>query len=96
MKYLEAIGIEMIIFFAGLAGGIASLTSKPQNMTRKQQFITVLSGGFSANYLTPMVSDLLNLSDKSLYGIAFLLGYSGMKFVEILIKSMNKKITKDE
>lgn len=91
-SFFESIGIEVIIFFAGLAGGVTSLTTKPKDMTRKQQLITVFAGGFAANYLTPLVAEWLNLSDKSLYGIAFLLGYSGMKSIEFAIKRMHKPL----
>lgn len=92
-SFFESIGIEVIMFFAGLAGGITSLTTKPKDMTRKQQFITVLAGGFAANYVTPLVASWLSLGEESLYGIAFLLGYSGMKSVEIAIKKIHKSLT---
>lgn len=95
-SFFESIGIEVIVFFAGLAGGITQLTTKPKDMSRKQQFITVLAGGFSANYLTPLVADWLSLSDKSLYGIAFLLGYGGMKSVEMALKKMHKSLHNNE
>jgi len=53
-----------------------------------------MAGGLSANYLTPIVGEWLKLPDNVLYGIAFLLGYSGMKSVEILINNFYSKIKK--
>jgi len=94
--FLQEIGIEVIVFIAGLAGGITSLTTKPKNMTRSQQFLSVLAGGFTANYLTPLTGIWLNLSDNSLYGVAFLLGYSGLKAVELLMKRFHSNIEKEK
>lgn len=94
--FLQEIGIEVIVFIAGLAGGITSLSTKPKNMTRSQQFLSVLAGGFTANYLTPLTGAWLNLSDNTLYGVAFLLGYSGLKAVELLMKKLHSKIGEDE
>ncbi|EHO13847.1 hypothetical protein Q2490_17100 [Myroides odoratimimus] len=91
-SFLDTIGIDVILLFAGLTGGITSLTSKPKDMSRKQQFLTVISGGFVASYLTPLVGDFLSLNDKALYGLAFVLGYSGMKSVEVIIKEVHKRL----
>lgn len=93
VNLLKSIGFD-ITFIAGVAGGIASLTKKKGTSTR-EQIIIVLSGGFTANYLTPLTAEWLGFSDKTLFGIAFLLGYSGMKAVELLIKSTHKKISND-
>jgi hypothetical protein len=89
MTFIEAlkyIGIEAPIFIAGSSGAVVFLT-KNTKMTKSQQFLTVLSGGLSANYLTPLAGDWLHLDSRVLYGVAFLLGYSGMKAVEILISN---------
>jgi hypothetical protein len=80
---LKDLGFDVILFFAGIAGGIAVLPKASQK-TRLEKFTTVVSGGFTANYLTPVVAEWLNMSDKTLYGLAFLLGYGGLKFVEVL------------
>lgn len=80
-ELLKTLGIDMILFVAGLAGGITFI-SKDGELSRFKKFTTVVSGGFTANYLTPLVAEWLNLSDKALYGIAFVLGYGGLKTVE--------------
>lgn len=95
IEILKYIGIESQTFIAGMSGAVVFLT-KSKNMTRTQQFLTVLSGGLSANYLTPVVANWFNLNPSVLYGIAFLLGYSGMKSVELLISVFYKKIKKEE
>lgn len=84
-------GFDVILFIAGLAGGITFLT-KSQGLTRLQKFTSVLSGGFTANYLTPVVADWLNFSDNASGGLAFLLGYGGLKSVEIIFAELTKRI----
>jgi hypothetical protein len=93
IDFLKYIGIETQILLAGMSGSIVFLT-KNNKMTKYQQFLTVLSGGLSANYLTPLVGEWLGLGSSVLYGIAFLLGYSGMKSVELLLSVFNKKVEK--
>ncbi|OIQ22223.1 MAG: hypothetical protein BM557_01235 [Flavobacterium sp. MedPE-SWcel] len=100
MQILKDFGFDVILFIAGLAGGIVVL-NRSNKLTRIQKFSTVLSGGLTANYLTPLVAEWLNLSDKTLYGLAFILGYGGLKFVEIFYISFHNKfstskITKSE
>jgi uncharacterized membrane protein len=90
-NFFNSLGFD-ITFIAGIAGGIVSLT-KQKDLSFKESLIAVLSGGFTANYLTPLVAEWLNFSEKTLYGIAFLLGYTGLKTVEIIMKSMHKKLS---
>ncbi len=92
IEALKFIGIEAPVFMAGSSGAIVFLT-KNNKMTKMQQFCTVMSGGLSANYLTPLVGEWLNLDNKVLYGVAFLLGYSGMKGVELVIMELKKRLT---
>jgi hypothetical protein len=63
-------------------------------MSNTQRFLTTLSGGLSANYLTPIVANWFNLDPSVLYGIAFLLGYSGMKSVELILSIFQNKVKK--
>lgn len=91
IEFLRSIGIETPSFIAGMSGGITFLT-KRKDMTWLQRFLTVMSGGFTANYLTPLVAIYLHLDEKALYGIAFLLGYSGMKSVEVIIIKLKNRI----
>lgn len=91
VELLKTMGIETQTFIAGMSGGVAFLT-KIKDMTWFQRFLTVLSGGLTANYLTPFVSELLHFDEKALYGVAFILGYSGMKSVEKIMQVFNARI----
>ncbi|RZL19749.1 MAG: hypothetical protein EOO89_02430 [Pedobacter sp.] len=94
IETLKNFGIDIIVFIAGLAGGMALLTKSTQ-LNKFQKLITVLSGGFTANYLTPVVAAWLDLSDKAIYGVAFLLGYGGLKSVEAMYLHMHGRLSKD-
>ena len=94
-QFLEQLGIKSIIFIAGIAGGIASLTKKTK-LSKWEKFISILTGGFTANYLTPLAAEWVDLSENTHYGMAFLLGYGGLASVEMLWNRLhrndNKKI----
>jgi hypothetical protein len=93
VEFLKYFGISTEIFLAGMSGAVVFLT-KSKEMSISQRFLTTLSGGLSANYLTPVVASWLHLDQSVLYGIAFLLGYSGMKSVESLLLIFQNKLTK--
>lgn len=95
IQVLKSFGFDVILFVAGLAGGIAFLT-KSDKLNKFQKFTTVLSGGFTANYLTPVVAEWLHLSEKTLYGLAFILGYGGLKFVETLYTYIQGKFSNNK
>jgi len=92
IDFLKAFGLDAVLLLAGIAGGISSLT-KTSKLTKSQKFISVLSGGFAANYLTPLVGKWLGLTDDVLYGVAFLLGYGGLKGVETFYLYMISRAT---
>ena len=95
IKILLDFGFDIAVFFAGLAGGIAFLTKSPK-LSKIQKFTSVLSGGFAANYLTPLVGNWLNLNMDTLYGISFLIGYGGLKFVETLYIYLSRKFVEEK
>lgn len=92
LKYL---GFDVILMIAGFAGGVASLTKSTQ-LNKWQKFVSVMSGGFAANYLTPVAGRWLNLGDDVLYGIGFLLGYGGLKAVETIFLFFIGKFKNDK
>jgi len=95
MRFLEILGIKTIIFIAGIAGGITSLKKK-SDLSWWERFLAVLSGGFTANYLTPLAAEWINLSENTHYGLAFLLGYGGLASVELLWKRLHKNDNKQD
>jgi len=90
---LKHIGIEPAIFISGMSGAISLLT-KNSKMTKYEKFLTLLSGGLSANYLAPLVAKLLNVDPSYQFGFAFIIGYTGLKGVELIITGIYHKYKK--
>jgi len=98
MTVLDAfkyIGIEVPVFIAGSSGAIVFLT-KSTKMTRAQYYTTILAGGLSANYLTPLVGNWIGFEQKVFYGLAFLVGFGGMKLVGAIFEIFFNKVKSNE
>ena len=89
-EIFNEVGIEFSMLFAGLAGALASIT-KEKELTRTQRFITVIVGGFLSAYLTPLISLAINMPEQAKYGVGFVIGYSGLRSVEWIIRKYFKK-----
>lgn len=89
-EIFNEVGLDLATLFAGLAGGLASIT-KEKELTRTQRFITVLVGGFLSAYLTPLITIAINMPEKAQYGVGFVIGYSGLRSVEWIIEKYFKK-----
>ena len=94
--FLENVGIHIALIIAGVFGSVLSLGNK-QKLSTFQKVTAIISGGAVANYLTPVLSEWIDLNDSSKYGFAFMLGFSGLESVKwILIKIKSKHIDKEE
>ena len=90
--FLLGIGINISLAVSGFFGSLL-LVGQQKNQNVKEQIISILGGTMSANYLTPIVIDTLKLNSESLhYGVAFVIGFGGLKVVEAFYcKWFNKK-----
>jgi hypothetical protein len=82
---LRDLGINIGLIVAGFAGSL--MTVKKDG--HKDWFTTITSlmaGTLSANYLTPVVIDLLSIGNSNTqYAAAFVLGFLGLHGVEYVI-----------
>jgi hypothetical protein len=79
---LKDYGIDVGLLISGLFGAIL-LTSKGSAMNLTRTVSSLIGGAASANYITPIVVNLAKLDDTHYnYGIAFLLGFLGLKGIE--------------
>jgi len=90
--FFDEIGINIMQSIAGLFGSLL-LVGKGAAKNLKQTFFAIITGVASANYLTPVVCDVLRISDTNYSnGVAFILGFLGLKGVE----AISKKFLKDK
>lgn len=79
---LKDYGIDVGLLISGLFGSIL-LTSKHSAMNLARTVSCLIGGAASANYLTPIVINITKLDETHYhYGIAFLLGFLGLKGIE--------------
>ena len=82
IDFFKSIGINIGLTIAGFAG---ALLLAPRMKNWKLQLIAVLSGTLSATYIAPVIIGLLNIQTANIeYGIAFIVGFSGVKITEVL------------
>ena len=87
--HMQKIGIDLAFGLAGMFGVVAMFT-KPNELTLFQKFIRFVIGVSSSVFITPLALYYLNLPNRLGFGVAFLIGYSGLKTVELIIKKFTK------
>lgn len=79
---LKEYGIDIGLLISGLFGSIL-LTSKDSSKNLGKTISSLVGGAASANYLTPVLITFTKINDTHYqYGIAFLLGFLGLKGIE--------------
>ena len=79
---LKQYGIDVGLLVSGLFGSIL-LTSKNSSKNLGRTISSLVGGAASANYLTPVLITFTKIDDTHYqYGIAFLLGFLGLKGIE--------------
>jgi hypothetical protein len=85
---LKEYGIDVGLLISGLFGAIL-LTSKGSAMNLTRTVSSLVGGAASANYITPIVVNVTNLDNTHYhYGIAFLLGFLGLKGIEYFSRKL--------
>lgn len=89
---LRELGINIGLLVAGFAGSLMTV-KKDGHKDWITTITSLLAGTLSANYLTPVVIDFINIGNSnSQYACAFVLGFLGLHGVEFLLdKFMPKK-----
>jgi hypothetical protein len=86
---LSYLGIDPQLFFIGALGTIP-VVYKDRKKGWIHNSINVLSGALCANYISPFVIELFAVK-VSQFGISFIVGYAGLKFVDSLLESIKDK-----
>lgn len=93
-KFFGMLGLE-ITFLIGLIGGIINYQSI-KHLPLLKKATVLLGGGFAANYGTPLVMDFFSFSPERAFGIAFFVGYIGLKGLENILHERRFIVKKDE
>lgn len=91
MKWIENFGIDIGLMFAGFFGSLLLVSREKKDL--KTSSLGVVAGVLSANYLTPLVLSIVNINENSKFGIAFLLGFLGLKGVEYVVSKLKIQTT---
>lgn len=91
---LEDLGIHIALIIAGIFGSLLSLEDR-EGLTSWQKIAVFLSGGAIANYMTPALIDWADVNQNVMFGLAFILGFSGLKGMKYLILKIKCRYNKD-
>lgn len=91
-EILKELGINVGISVAGFFGSLL-MVGKSSAYNLKRTLVSLLAGVASANYLTPIVRDIMNnfSTEHYEYSIAFMLGFLGLKGIESIMNKMQIK-----
>ena len=86
-------GIDFGLIMAGFFGALVlAITTK--NQTPGKAITSILAGALCANYLTPVVLNFMPvyIQNNGKYGTAFVMGFIGLKTLELVYDIVSKKI----
>ena len=90
-EIVEQLGINIAISIAGLFGALLMI-GKTAAQQWRTTFFSMLSGVACANYITPLILDITKIDVKYQVSVGFVLGFLGLRSVEII----SKKFVKDD
>lgn len=94
-QWFKLMGFEIFLMIAGFMGALVNV-SRDKNLTIVEKALTVISGGLIANYITPLILDWIKAGESARYGMAFIMGYMGLKSVEFAIDWLHRNKPKKE
>ena len=90
--FLAGLGINVALSVAGFFGSLLMI-GKSSAFDLRTTFTSIIAGTAAANYLTPAVIDILRLEKNDyVLSLAFLIGFLGLKFVEVISKKLFKEV----
>ena len=87
-ELLTEVGINAGLITSGLFGSLLNI-KKDASRRLSTVLLSIGTGVGSANYLTPIVVDFININNRNFeFGVAFILGYLGLNGIEFAIKKL--------
>jgi hypothetical protein len=88
---LRDLGINIGLLVAGFAGSLVMM-KKDGHKDWFSTITSLLAGTLSANYLTPVVVDFMNIGNSNTqYAAAFIMGFLGLHGVEYILNRFGPK-----
>lgn len=91
--FVEQLGINIAISVAGLFGSLLMI-GKNAAQTWKTTVFSMISGVACANYITPIILDITRMNVKYQVSVGFVLGFLGLRSVEVISKKFIKDASK--
>lgn len=81
---------------ATLSGSVTDAVIHPQSLKKLIPYVlkALIVGFFLAEFVTPAISERLNLSEKESLALSFICGYAGVRFLRMGENIVMKKIEK--
>lgn len=94
-ELIEQLGINIAISIAGLFGSLIMIGKTAAQQWRTTIF-SMLSGIACANYITPLILDMTKMDVKYQVSVGFVLGFLGLRSVELISKKFVKEDKNDD
>jgi len=93
---IQTLGAKFCCIFASGCGGLANVLTKKQWgwSAVKDVGLSVIVGWLAAEFLIPAAMDYWKFSDTVAVGLAFLIGYCGIRLLPKLEEALVKRVTK--
>jgi len=96
VNFLQEVGINAGLVVSGLFGSLLTI-KKGDAMKLSSIAISITTGVGSANYITPIVVDSLAITNNNLtFGIAFILGFLGLRGIEMVIEKFAPQLKEEQ
>jgi hypothetical protein len=93
--FIEQLGINIAISISGLFGSLLMIGKSAAQEWRTTVF-SMVSGVACANYITPIILDITRIDIKYQVSVGFVLGFLGLRSVEIISKKLVKHLEKED
>lgn len=90
-QFLNELGLNIALL---IGGGIGAFIGRKKDKPMWQQILSVFTAAFIANYTAPVLIEFMSLSEKSLPGLGFIIGYANKGFLDYALDKVKKKIDK--
>ena len=93
-SFLTKHGIDIGFLLSGFFGALLlSIKQKKQKISKT--IACIFAGAMCANYITPLILNIApaSIQEKGKYAVAFMMGYSGLKGLEVAVDFVTSYIT---